>query len=183
LPNDLDHLHQAIQHTGLTSDINAPLSVSSRLAQTIYHTLQENHPTIAKKLVQDLHARTDPDACDLLLQGRGFTYFHVIQYFYAFIAEHTQRPNPLSFPVEVGRLGGGLYINPETDVLSLIQLLGRLLGNPAFSFGAPKHPTKFLPKYKPFTTPYTDATSNIFRNASRHLKRGCKNSKAVTTTS
>ena len=41
----------------------------------------------------------------------------------AFIAQHTQRPNPFSFPVEVGRLGGGLYINPETDVLSLTQLL------------------------------------------------------------
>lgn len=123
MPNNLDHLHQAIQYTGLTSDISAPLSVSSRLAQTIYHTLQENHPNIAKKLVQDLHAWTDPDAYDLLLQGRGFTYFHVIQYFYAFIAQHTQRPNPLSFPVEVGRLGGGLYINPETDVLSLTQLL------------------------------------------------------------
>lgn len=121
--NDLSHLHQAMRHTGLTADIQAPLSVSSRLAQTIYHTLQANHASIAKQLVQDLHTRIDQDECDLLLQGRGFTYFHVIQYFYAFIFQHITRPNPLTFPVEVGRNGGGLYINPETDVLSLTQLL------------------------------------------------------------
>ena len=123
MPSHLDHLYQAIRQTGLTSDIQDPFAVSSRLAQTIYHTLQETHPNVAKQLVQDLHKRTDPDACDLLLQGRGFTYFHVILYFYAFIAQHANRPNPLTFPVEVGRKGGGLYINPETDVLSLTQLL------------------------------------------------------------
>ncbi len=123
MPNNLNHLHQAIRHTGLTSDINDPFAVSSRLAQTIYHTLQENHPQVAKQLVQDLHTRTDPEAYDLLLQGRGFTYFHVILYFYAFITHHANRPNTLTFPVEVGRKGGGLYINPETDVLSLTQLL------------------------------------------------------------
>ena len=58
-----------------------------------------------------------------MLEGRGFTYLHVAQYFYTLVQMHHPRPNPHTFPVEIGRSGDGLIINPETDILSLTQLL------------------------------------------------------------
>ena len=72
--NDLSHLHQAMRHTGLTADIQSPLSVSSRLAQTIYHTLQANHASIAKQLVQDLHTLADMGYLTWQKRGSARTY-------------------------------------------------------------------------------------------------------------
>ena len=93
----LSRLQKAIRQTGLTSDIDAPLAVTGRLAQTIFLALQETHPKVAENLTDTLHELTDPEACDLLFQGRGFTYFHVIQYLYAFANTHTNGQLSLDF--------------------------------------------------------------------------------------
>ncbi len=93
------------------------------LCKSFFNTLKNSQKTAAQQLTNALHDLAEPDECDLLLQGRGFTYLHVIQYLYAFVEGRQHRPNPHTFPVEVGRNGGGLFINPETDILSLTQLL------------------------------------------------------------
>ncbi|MDP6037621.1 MAG: hypothetical protein QGG64_03655, partial [Candidatus Latescibacteria bacterium] len=93
------------------------------MCKSFFNTLKNSQKTAAQQLTNALHDLAEPDECDLLLQGRGFTYLHVIQYLYAFVEGRQHRPNPHTFPVEVGRNGGGLFINPETDILSLTQLL------------------------------------------------------------
>ena len=123
VPTNPEPLRKAIQQTGLTADIQSPLAVSARLVQVIFSTLEHSAPKAAQKLTQALHELAEPDECNLLLEGRSFTYLHVVQYLYGLAETHHQRPNPHPFPVEVGRNGGGLIINPETDILSLTQLL------------------------------------------------------------
>jgi len=73
---NLDPLRHAIQQTGLTADIQSPLAVSARLVPIIFNTLKNSDPKAAQQLTKALYELAEPDECDLLLEGRSFTYLN-----------------------------------------------------------------------------------------------------------
>ena len=126
-PDILRRLRRAVQTSGLTADIaskNASaqaILVTSRVAQTAIDHLQSLNPAAGENLLEELRALADPEAFELVAQGRGYTSFHVVHFLYEFAKHHLSDGH--SFCAGVGKAGGGLQIKPETDILSLVRLL------------------------------------------------------------
>jgi DNA-binding NtrC family response regulator len=125
----LNRLRRAAQVSGLTADPPSPsespraVLVTGRLAQTALEHLRTLQPAAHQNLVGELQALSDPDETALLMTGRGYTYFHVVQFLYEYARHHSGLRDPFAFCAGVGREGGGLNIKPETDIVSLVRLL------------------------------------------------------------
>ena len=115
--------------SGLTADISSKsasaqaILVTSRVAQTAIDHLHALNPAAGERLLEELRSLADPEAFELVTQGRGYIFFHVAHFLHEFGKHHAGLPDARSFCVGVGKAGGGLQIKPETDILSLVRLL------------------------------------------------------------
>ncbi len=127
----LKRLSRAVQATGLTADPAmaesevAPILVTGRLAQAAINHMQLCSQQAAQKLALELEALTSAEDYELMVQGKGYTYLHTIQFIYEF-AKHELPANPY-FSAEVGRIGGGLQMESDKDIVSLVGLLVQAL--------------------------------------------------------
>ena len=127
----LKRLSRAVQLTGLTADPAmaesevAPILVTGRLAQAAINHMQLCSQQAAQKLALELEALTSAEDYELMVQGKGYTYLHTIQFIYEF-AKHELPANPY-FSAEVGRIGGGLQMESDKDIVSLVGLLVQAL--------------------------------------------------------
>ena len=125
----LKRLRRAVKISGLTADPAAlegsaqVLLVSGRLAQAALHHLQEVSPDTGGKLAEELEAIASPDECELLTQGRGYTFFHVVHFLFEFARHYGDLADGRSFPAEVGWEGSGLHLEQDRDIISLMRLL------------------------------------------------------------
>jgi DNA-binding NtrC family response regulator len=99
------------------------LLVSNRLAQTTLRYLKDVDPAAAQALAGELRALSTPEAYELLVQDRCYTYFHVVQFLYEFIKHHSSLPERRYFCAGMGRGGGGLEVAPDREVMSLVELM------------------------------------------------------------
>jgi DNA-binding NtrC family response regulator len=125
----LQRLRRAVELSGLAADLTSregsgqAILATGRLAQMAIDHLRDCNPAASRRLVAELQSLASPAECELLLHGRGYTYFHVVQYLYEFTRNHAGLPAGRHFCAEVGRAGGGLNINPERDISGLVRLL------------------------------------------------------------
>ena len=139
----LKRLRRAVKISGLTADPAAlegsaqVLLVSGRLAQAALHHLQEVSPATGEKLAEELAAIASPDECELLTQGRGYTFFHVVHFLFEFARHYGDLADGRSFPAEVGWEGSGLHLEQDRDIISLMGLLVNAMptGNDGRSLG------------------------------------------------
>ena len=128
-PGVLQRLRRAVQTSGLTADISSKgtltqqILVTGRVAQTTVNYLSSLNPAAGQNLAEELQALASSEEFELLMEGRGYTFFHVVQFLYEFAKQYAGLPDVHAFCVGVGRAGGGLQIRPETDIISLIRLV------------------------------------------------------------
>lgn len=127
-PPLLQRLRRATQASGLHVEPATPLGtagfiVTNRLAQTTVRYLSSVEPEVGQQLSEELRTLGSPEEHDLLLQDRGFTYFHVVQFLYEWARHHSRRPDAEYFCYGMGSGGGGVEVQPDTDVSALLQLM------------------------------------------------------------
>ena len=129
-PDLLKRLRKAIQISGLTVDLSAlspqeqAIVVTNRLAQTtVRYLTHEVDPVAGQRLSEELRTLAGPEEYELLMEGTGFTFFHVVQFLYEFAKTHARIPDPEHFCAGMGYGGGGVEVAPHTEVTSLIRLL------------------------------------------------------------
>ena len=128
-PGLLRRLRRAVQRTGLTADPAAlgqdsrAILVTGRLAQTALNYLGARSPAAARELSAELRKLASPDECDLLAQGRGYTFFHVVHFLCEFARHYGDLSDSRYFCAGVGRAGGGLQLDSDTDIVGLVRLL------------------------------------------------------------
>jgi len=142
-PPLLQRLRRATQTSGLHVDPTTPLGtggfiVTNRLAQTTVRYLSGVEPEMGQRLSEELRGLGSPDEHDLLLQERGYTYFHVVQFLYEWARHYSQRPDPEHFCYRMGAGGGGVEVRPHTEVSGLLQVMLTALpqGDDARQLGA-----------------------------------------------
>lgn len=143
-PALLQRLRRAAQTSGLHVDPTTPggaglgMIVTNRLAQTTVRYLTSIEPETGQRLSEELRSLCSAEEHDLLLEENGFTYFHVVQFLYEWAKHHSQRPNPDQFCFGMGAGGGGVEVQPDVAVVSLLQLMLSALpaGNDAGELGA-----------------------------------------------
>jgi DNA-binding NtrC family response regulator len=104
-----------------------PLLVSNRLAQTTLRYLQDLDPRTAQALAEELRDLSTPEAYELLVQDRCYTFFHVVQFLYQFAKHRSSLPERRYFCAGMGRGGGGLEVAPDREVISLVELMSSSL--------------------------------------------------------
>ncbi len=128
-PALLQRLRRAAQTSGLHVDPTTPggaglgMIVTNRLAQTTVRYLTSIEPETGQRLSEELRSLCSAEEHDLLLEENGFTYFHVVQFLYEWAKHHSQRPNPDQFCFGMGAGGGGVEVQPDVAVVSLLQLM------------------------------------------------------------
>lgn len=127
-PALLQRLRRATQASGLHVDPATPLGtagfiVTSRLAQTTVSYLSSVEPEVGQRLSEELRHLGSPEEHDLLLQERGFTYFHVVQFLYEWARHHSRHPDSEHFCYGMGSGGGGVEVHPDTEVSGLLQIM------------------------------------------------------------
>lgn len=129
-PDLLKRLRRAVQSTGLTAEQTNlagdeyAIVVTNRLAQTTVRYLTHNVDSAAgQMLTEELRSLGNPEEYKLLMEERGFTFFHVVQYLYEYAKAHANVPNPDLFCLGVGRGGAGIEVKPNIEVMSLVRLL------------------------------------------------------------
>jgi DNA-binding NtrC family response regulator len=142
-PPLLRRLRQAVRASGLHVDVQAidgdarALVVTSRVVQTSVRYLTRIEPAAAQRLTEELRELGGSDF-DLLMQDRGFTFFHVVQFINEWIKANAAHPDREFFSDAMGHGGGGVEVQPEVEVASLLQLLVSAIppGNDAPHLGA-----------------------------------------------
>ena len=128
-PAVLRRLRQAVRASGLNVDLGATepgeqaLVVSNRLAQTTVRYLCRLEPATGQRLSEELRGFAGPAEYDLLMEDRGFTFIHVVQFLYEWAKHHLQRADREYFCYGMGHGGGGVEVRPDTEVASLLELL------------------------------------------------------------
>ena len=127
-PPLLQRLRKATQKSGLHVDPATPLAVggfivTNRLAQTTVRYLSTVEPEVGQRLSEELRGLGSPEEHDLLLQDRGFTYFHVVQFLYEWARYHSRRADREQFCYGMGSGGGGVEVRPDTEVSGLLQIM------------------------------------------------------------
>lgn len=127
-PDILRTLRDAVRTSGLHIDIESiavetrTLVVTNRVAQTSVRYLSRIEPAAGQQLAEELRELGGSDY-DLLMQETGFTYFHVVQFINEWVKRHSQRPDREFFCYLMGQGGGGVEVQPDVEVGSLLQLL------------------------------------------------------------
>ncbi|MBI2502360.1 MAG: sigma-54-dependent Fis family transcriptional regulator [Candidatus Latescibacteria bacterium] len=125
----LERLRQAVRDRGLIAELSGPeprehsLLVSNRLAQTTLRYLLDVDAQTGQALAAELRALSTPEAYELLVQDRCYTFFHVVQFLYEFAKCHSALPERRYFCAGMGRGGGGLEVAPDREVISLVELM------------------------------------------------------------
>jgi transcriptional regulator with AAA-type ATPase domain len=127
-PPLLQRLRRATQASGLHVDPAAPLAtagfiVTNRLAQTSVRYLSSVEPEVGQRLSEELRGLGGPEEHDLLLQERGFTYFHVVQFLYEWARYNLPHPDCEQFCYRMGFGGGGVEVHPDAEVSGLLQMM------------------------------------------------------------
>jgi transcriptional regulator with GAF, ATPase, and Fis domain len=127
-PPLLQRLRRATQASGLHVDLATPLAtagfiVTNRLAQTTVRYLSSMEPAVGQRLSEELRSLGSTEEHDLLLQERGFTYFHVVQFLYEWARHHSGRQDRQHFCYGMGAGGGGVEVYPDTEVSGLLQIM------------------------------------------------------------
>jgi len=127
-PALLQRLRRATQASGMHVDPATPLGtagfiVTNRLAQTTVSYLGSAEPEVGQRLSEELRHLGSPEEHDLLLQERGFTYFHVVQFLYEWARHHSRHPDSEHFCYGMGSGGGGVEVHPDTEVSGLLQIM------------------------------------------------------------
>ncbi len=142
-PALLQRLRRAIQVSGLHADPMTPaaaglgLIVTSRLAQTTIRYLSSAEPEVGQRLSEELRSLCGEEEHDLLLHEVGFSYYHVVQFLYEWSKHYSTRPNREQICYGMGSGGGGVEVQPDIHVVSLLQLMLTALptGNDAYELG------------------------------------------------
>ena len=128
-PAVLERLRSAVQATGLTVDITArggaeaPTVVTNRLAQTTVRYLTSVDPVTGQELAEELRSLSSAQDWDMLMEDRGYTHYHVVQFLYEYAKHHAHIPGADHFCAGMGRGGGGIQVAPELEVIGLVHLL------------------------------------------------------------
>jgi len=128
-PAVLKRLRQAVQASGLSVDLAAPgaadspMAVSNRLAQTTVRYLTTVDPGTGQQLAEELRSLSSSQDWDMLMEDRGYTHYHVVQFLYEYAKHYAQVPESEYFCAGMGRGGGGIQVAPELEVVSLVHLL------------------------------------------------------------
>ena len=128
-PGLLKRLRKAVAISGLTADLSAldqeeqTLVVTDRLAVTTVRYLTSIDPATGQRLAEELRAMANPEEYELLMQSRGYTFYHVVQFLYEYAEHYADIPDREYFCAGMGRGGGGLAVEPHKEVISLIRLL------------------------------------------------------------
>lgn len=126
----LDRLRRAVRATGLVVDpaqrngYAQALVVSNRLAQTSIRFLRDRvDATAAADLREELRELVGGQELSVLTDETGFTFYHVVQYIYAYARQAAPMPAGQDFCEEMGYGGGGIEVAPHREVISLVSLL------------------------------------------------------------
>ena len=132
-PNDepplLRRLRKAVRASGLHVDLGGLPSderavvVTNRLAQTTVRYLTSIEPVLGQRLSEELRDLTSPAEHDLLLHDRSFTFYHVVQFLYEWAKHYSASSDRRYFCYGMGVGGGGVEVEPNTEVISLLQML------------------------------------------------------------
>lgn len=128
-PQILTRLRRAVQTSGLNADIAAlrdherATVVSNRLAQTTVRYLTTVDPARGQQLSEELRTLTSSQGWNMLMEDRGFTFYHVVQFLYEYAKHCARIPNRECFCLGMGRGGGGIEVSPDEEIISLIDLL------------------------------------------------------------
>jgi DNA-binding NtrC family response regulator len=128
-PPLLQRLRQAVRLSGLNADLEAlgpqeqVLVVNNRLAQTTVRYLTSIDPASGQRLTEELRALASSAEFDLLMEDRGYTFLHVVQFLYEFAVHYSPLPERRYFCAGMGRGGGGVEVAPDQEVISLLHLL------------------------------------------------------------
>ena len=132
-PGFLQRLRRAVEQSGLVVDMAAVdlpaqhFPVWSDLAQIALEALHLSTPQVGASAAEELQTLASPAEYDLLIQGRGYTYLHVVHFLYEFAKHYDQRTDSRYFGARVGEAGGGLQAETNPDLLALIRLLATAL--------------------------------------------------------
>jgi len=128
-PRILAKLRRAVQTSGLNADIAAlrdqerATVVSSRLAQTTVRYLTTTDPARGQQLSEELQTLASSQDWNMLMEDRGFTFYHVVQFLYEFAKHYAHIPDRKYFCLGMGRGGGGVEVSPDEEIVSLIDLV------------------------------------------------------------
>jgi len=123
-----------VQTSGLNADLSTlepqeqTIVVTNRLAQTTVRYLTSIDPLNGQRLAEELRSLGSAQEFDLLMEDRGYTFFHVVQFLYEYAKHHAGIPY---FCVGMGRGGGGVEVAPDREVISLLRLLPTALPSPS----------------------------------------------------
>jgi hypothetical protein len=132
-PGFLQRLRRAVEQSGLVVDMAAVdlpaqhFPVWNDLAQIALEELHLSTPQVGVSAAEELQALASPAEYDLLIQGRGYTYLHVVHFLYEFAKHYDLRADSRYFGARVGEAGGGLQAETNPDLLALIRLLATAL--------------------------------------------------------
>lgn len=139
-PTDaLERLRRAVRNSGLVAELGGldevrqGLVVSNRLVQTTLRYLADVDPPTGEALAAELRGLGPPEACQLLLHDRCYTFLPLVQFLYEYVREHGALADRRFFAAGVGRGGGGLEVAPDREVSSLVGLMTTAL--PAMAGG------------------------------------------------
>lgn len=125
----LKRLRQAVRQSGLHADLSQPglqdqvIVAPNRLAQTTIRYLISIDLDAGQRLLAELRGLAEQGEYDLFMEERGYTFFHVVQFLYEF-AKHYGHPSQQGvFCAGMGRGGGGIEIDPNREIRSLLLLL------------------------------------------------------------
>jgi transcriptional regulator with GAF, ATPase, and Fis domain len=128
-PPLLGRLRQAVRASGLHVELNGLPSderavvVTNRLAQTTVRYLTSMEPVLGQRLSEELRDLTSPAEHDLLLHDRSFTFYHVVQFLYEWAKHYSAGADRRYFCYGMGVGGGGVEVEPNKEVISLLQIL------------------------------------------------------------
>ena len=132
-PGFLQRLRRAVEQSGLVADVAAlddpsqHFPVWSDLAQVALEYLRQNSPQVGSRAAEELQALAGPAEYELLIQGRGYTYLHVVHFLYEFAKHHGEGEDSFYISARVGEAGGGLQAETNPDLLALMRLLATAL--------------------------------------------------------
>jgi DNA-binding NtrC family response regulator len=142
-PPLLRRLRRATQTSGLHADPTTPaaaglgLIVTNRLAQTTIRYLSSIEPQVGQRLSEELRSLCGEEEHDLLLHEIGFSYYHVVQFLYEWAKHYSTREDRDQLCYGMGSGGGGVEVQPDIHVVSLLQIMLTALpaGNDAHELG------------------------------------------------
>ena len=122
-PDLLKRLRKAVQISGLTADLTAldprqqTIVVTNRLAQTTVRYLASIDPATGQSLAEELRTLVSTEEYDLLMEDRGFTFFHLVQFLYEFAQTYADIPDPQYFCAGMGLGVLNKFIEPSTGAV------------------------------------------------------------------